>query len=830
MQKSGLIGMKSLDQLRLAKGSTNGNAKTASANSKLKRTKEHIKLLEGKFREAINENAKLRVKQKEDAKLWNGLDSKLSSTKMFCDQLTETLQRLAGLTQDAEKDKKYFEEMLSSSSNAFDDLKCQFIKLSEKMDYAEKMIKLGKEDMMKLEEEKKEIETKLREEGRLNSNLLTERDAISKQLKEAFEENKSNVHSLNAQLEELKKEVESKDGVCRNLRDALENLKDESNALKSRNKNLSLESTRSIEQSRNLEKTLHGLSSKAEEMDRNSIILLENVSRLFASFQIFEEMVEKKNALLAINVQRKYEEIHNQYQNALSENESLKGQIELLTEKTMELQKAQEFLMVQHAEECRLMEEKVRKVQSESDSISSKNNTLEPLVTQLQEKNLLLSDSHSQAERKMKELQQNASKLESENLDLKNKIQLMSMEKDEMSILQNTIETQKEKVELLESQISELLKGMEEKDKTNMEFSQKEKLLEEQKSEVQESLALAESRLSEAKKQYELMLEAKQSELSKHLKEISQRNDQAINDIRKKYEMEKSEIVSIEKAKIDKLISDMEKKFEDRLTKIKEEEQKRLHSVKEEHDALIKKIRMDFDMRETKIRSSHLDEMQRAKMEAENEIKEKMASMRKEYDMQMQVLRHQHEDSCRILREELELLKSKEERQRTLLQLQRKVMDEKSQQNDMEVNSKKEYSVSSRKMRDPNIVSESQISINRQAVDDCNMGTPVVSMIKKIKETKGDQVNIPKHRKKVTHHEYEIETSNGHTITKRRKTKSTVMFGEPTSRKRVNLKSPTVRADENTATKARRGRPAAIGDLFSESSLNPYAEDPYAFD
>ncbi|KAL8483016.1 hypothetical protein ACS0TY_025900 [Phlomoides rotata] len=36
----------------------------------------------------------------------------------------------------------------------------------------------------------------------------------------------------------------------------------------------------------------------------------------------------------------------------------------------------------------------------------------------------------------------------------------------------------------------------------------------------------------EAKKQYDHMLESKHLELSKHLKEISQRNDQAINDIR----------------------------------------------------------------------------------------------------------------------------------------------------------------------------------------------------------------------------------------------------------------------------------------------------------
>ena len=92
-------------------------------------------------------------------------------------------------------------------------------------------------------------------------------------------------------------------------------------------------------------------------------------------------------------------------------------------------------------------------------------------------------------------------------------------------------------------------------------------------------LVSAESKLSEAQKQYDAMLESKQSELSRHLKEISQRNDQvtcfymdiivdiknsfsffpshsltaveqAINEIRKKYEIEKLEITNAEKEKV----------------------------------------------------------------------------------------------------------------------------------------------------------------------------------------------------------------------------------------------------------------------------------------
>lgn len=68
--------------------------------SKLKKLTEDIGVLEEKLQNAYNENAKLKVKQKEDEKLWNGLDSKFSSTKTLCDQLTETLQHLAGQVQE----------------------------------------------------------------------------------------------------------------------------------------------------------------------------------------------------------------------------------------------------------------------------------------------------------------------------------------------------------------------------------------------------------------------------------------------------------------------------------------------------------------------------------------------------------------------------------------------------------------------------------------------------------------------------------------------------------------------------------------------------------
>ncbi|KAL6137096.1 hypothetical protein ACLB2K_062391 [Fragaria x ananassa] len=138
MQKIGFPSMRSLDQFKsLSKSASGGPPKTFAyssrppestssgslanlkltaeklvkeqasvktdlemANTKLKKSMEHICALEEKLQNAFNDNAKFKVKQKEDEKLWKGLESKFSSTKTLCDQLTETLQLLAGQVQD----------------------------------------------------------------------------------------------------------------------------------------------------------------------------------------------------------------------------------------------------------------------------------------------------------------------------------------------------------------------------------------------------------------------------------------------------------------------------------------------------------------------------------------------------------------------------------------------------------------------------------------------------------------------------------------------------------------------------------------------------------
>ncbi|KAL5146759.1 Synaptonemal complex protein 1 [Glycine soja] len=206
-------------------------------------------------------------------------------------------------------------------------------------------------------------------------------------------------------------------------------------------------------------------------------------------------------------------------------------------------------------------------------------------------------------------------------------------------------------------------------------------------------LTAAESKLSEAKKKYDQMVENKQLELSRHLKEISQRNDQAINHIKRKYELENMEIVNKEKEKVrydflaDKAIAEIEAKCGQKIEECKEEQRQQLMRIQDEHTLLVTQMKQEHDKRQASLIAEHNEQLKRTQLQAENEFREKTMFMRNDHEAQIKALRCELEDECRKLEEELHLQKSKEDRQRALLQLQWKVMSDKSKE-DQEVNSK----------------------------------------------------------------------------------------------------------------------------------------------
>lgn len=874
MNKLGFSGMKSFDHFKSLSGSVLGSSKTYSiasrpasetlsvgsfanlkltaeklvkeqasvksdlemANLKLKKSNDHVRALEEKLQNAFNENAKLKVKQKEDEKLWKGLESKFSSTKTLCDQLTETLQLLAGQVNDAEHDKKIFEDKLSASSKAIDGLQQLMNELSLKLESSEETVRECTKELKERRIVNEETDKLYRNEQCITAKLKEEKDAMNKQFEATVAANSSAVEHLNSKMEELHLETRLKEDQIRHLKIAQENLAKQNYDLQSSNDDYTKKMVTSLQEIKNLEELLHHLAAKLIELDKESSCLSDQVVQLSSLYDSCSKLVQEEGQLSAKNAKQRFDQLHDQYTESMAEKDALKLVNKDLNSKVTEIEKVQGFMMVQHAEECHLAEERIRKLESEAENLVSNKIAMESVVTRLKEEIERSSESSRLSENKMHDLLVKFSALESEYKDGTEKLHAEIHKKtEEIGLMQEEIGQREQHVDSLEKQVSDLNNMMDEKEQLHLQYKDRERLLEDQKAEIQALLAADENKLAEAKKQYDLMLESKQSELSRHLKEISQRNDQAINDIRRKYESEKLEIVNFEKEKADKTIAEMERKYEQKLEESRKDLKQHLTLIQEEHNALVSRIRQEYDEKELNLKAEHREELRRVQFQAENELREKSTILRNEHEVQMRVLKDQHVDECQKLQEELNLQKSKEDRQRALLQLQWKVMSDKPRE-EQEVDSKKDYSLSSIKMRNPGDGKRGQHTPKKFEDEEQNSPflratqTPVTSLLKKVEKAKaGSVMSIPKHSRKVTHHEYEVETSNGRTITKRRK--RTVMFGD--SRKQKKLKSPKVRTPRDAVKVIKGGghpHPSNIGDLFTEGSLNPYADDPYAFD
>ncbi|KOM47759.1 hypothetical protein LR48_Vigan07g146300 [Vigna angularis] len=158
-------------------------------------------------------------------------------------------------------------------------------------------------------------------------------------------------------------------------------------------------------------------------------------------------------------------------------------------------------------------------------------------------------------------------------------------------------------------------------------------------------------------------------------------------------------------------------------------------------------MQQEHDKKQLSLIAEHNEQLKRTQLLAENELREKTIFMRNDHEAQIKALRCELEDECRKLEEELHLQKSKEDRQRALLQLQWKVMSDKPKE-DQEVNSKQDYSISSIKRR-------SSCGGKRNLQRDLDSPyfeatqTPVPKLLTKVDNIKtGSAVSIPKRHRK----------------------------------------------------------------------------------
>ncbi|CAD5313446.1 unnamed protein product [Arabidopsis thaliana] len=853
MQKLGFPAMKSLDKPRSLSGSANmysfsnrkppdsvssgsfSNLKLTAeklvkdqaamrtdlelANCKLKKSMEHVYALEEKLQNAFNENAKLRVRKKEDEKLWRGLESKFSSTKTLCDQLTETLQHLASQVQDAEKDKGFFETKFSTSSEAIDSLNQQMRDMSLRLDAAKEEITSRDKELEELKLEKQQKEMFYQTERCGTASLIEKKDAVITKLEASAAERKLNIENLNSQLEKVHLELTTKEDEVKDLVSIQEKLEKEKTSVQLSADNFFEKLVSSEQEVKKLDELVQYLVAELTELDKKNLTFKEKFDKLSGLYDTHIMLLQKDRDLALDRAQRSFDNLQGELFRVAATKEALESAGNELNEKIVELQNDKESLISQLSGLRCSTSQTIDKLESEAKGLVSKHADAESAISQLKEEMETLLESVKTSEDKKQELSLKLSSLEMESKEKCEKLQADAQRQvEELETLQKESESHQLQADLLAKEVNQLQTVIEEKGHDK------------------ELLATAETKLAEAKEQYDLMLESKQLELSRHLKELSQRNDQAINEIRRKYDVEKHEIINSEKDKVEKIIKDLSNKFDKELSDCKEESKRQLLTIQEEHSSLILSLREEHESKELNLKAKYDQELRQSQIQAENELKERITALKSEHDAQLKAFKCQYEDDCKKLQEELDLQRKKEERQRALVQLQWKVMSDNPPE-EQEVNSNKNYSIS----KDSRLGGSKRSEHIRVRADNDNVQdspfvkakeTPVSKILKKAQNVNaGSVLSIPnpKHHSKVTHREYEVETNNER-VTKRRKTRNTTMFEEPQRRRTRATPKLTPQSIAKGTGMTSHARSANIGDLFSEGSLNPYADDPYAFD
>ncbi|CAN1239289.1 Synaptonemal complex protein 1 [Linum grandiflorum] len=606
-----------------------------TANNKLKKSADDVRALEEKLQSAFHENVKLQVERKEDEKLWNGLESNFCSAKSMCDQLSETLDCLAVQIQDAEKDKEFFEGKLSTSSNAIDILNQQIYDLSLKLTSTEETVTTCERELTNLSNEDKEKSNVFAQEKCRLTNLIEEKDYTIKQFEATLAANQSDTRIVNSKLENLHMELKLKDDEIKNTSIAVQNLEKEKSDLQLTKQRYSNDLDALRDEIRKLESFVNVLTAQLVQLDKQSLDYIKNFDLLNSLYDTSSKLIQEENDLVSKHAKKQHDMLQNQVVGVTSEREEMQLRIKERNDKIYELEKTQDSIREMLGEEQILAAQNISKLEAEAKALGKKKDEMDLILSNLEEKLAALSESSRSSEKEMEELLQKLARLEEENRDSTAKLQADIQEKvDEINNLQKELAKHDQEVHSLKNKVDELEHMVQEKEETVLQGKESERKLEYQINEVKASLTTGESRLVEVRKQYEVMLDRKELELSKHLQEISTRNDQAITEIRTKYEDEKAEIINMEKEKVrkfsglsymnvNKLLHDMERNCTQKLSEQKEDLRQQVMRIQDEHTAL------------------------------------KILQLRNEHEGQMKTLRIQYEDVCKKLQDELNIQKSK---------------------------------------------------------------------------------------------------------------------------------------------------------------------------
>lgn len=207
-----------------------------------------------------------------------------------------------------------------------------------------------------------------------------------KRLEETIVNKGSDLINLNSKFERLQLEFKLKEDDFNSLSCSKEKLENEKIDLLSCNQRFANRLDMALGENKDLENLVNILAVNLTEFDNQSLTISDNCKQLSTSFDICFKLAQEEKDIGIQSSQKKYDQLHDLFVHATSEKDVLYLVNQDLRHKVTDFQKEQEFTMVQHAEECRIAEERILTLEAKAEGLLSRKNDMELLITGLEEK------------------------------------------------------------------------------------------------------------------------------------------------------------------------------------------------------------------------------------------------------------------------------------------------------------------------------------------------------------------------------------------------------------------------------------------------------------
>lgn len=336
-------------------------------------------------------------------------------------------------------------------------------------------------------------------------------DSLIKNFEETVAANESTIESLTYKLSELQLELTSKEDRLNDMQNLNERKEKENTDLIACNKKLAEHLDKAMQENQSLENFVKVLTSQLADLDRQSVAFCEKVVKANAFVDSCFELLQEEKRLATQKAQQRYDWLHGQLLNTTSEKDALQMVNQELNNKITELQNDQQSTIAQHAEECRIAEEKVLKLESETEVLASKKTEMENLIITLEDKIRSLSEASRLSEMQMvrmyptitkvldyhimlnqyvllkmqQDFQLKHSESETENKEIiKNLQSEIQKKEEEIDNLQKEVVNHEQNEDSQEKQLNQLQSLLQEKEQVVLELKEKEKQIEDQLTEV----------------------------------------------------------------------------------------------------------------------------------------------------------------------------------------------------------------------------------------------------------------------------------------------------------------------------------------------------------